>query len=241
MGMPITIEILDKGVKRAEIDKIYDYFDYVDHKFSTYKDNSEVSAINNGLLGEKDYSKDMLTVLKKCEETRRLTNGYFNIYHKGKMDPSGLVKGWSIFNAAKLLKKMGYKNFYVDAGSDIQIYGTAKNGKKWKVGIKNPFSESEIVKTLYLENKGVATSGAYIRGLHIYNPHDTKQEIGKEIVSITVVGKNIYEADRFATAAYAMGREGILFLEKQKGLEAYMIDKGGIATFTSGFEKYLKD
>lgn len=239
MGMPITIEVLDSNIKRKDIDKIYEYFDYIDHKFSTYKDDSEVSKINKGLINQEEYSKDMKEVLKKSEETKLKTNGYFDIYHKGKMDPSGLVKGWAIFNAAKKLKKMGYKNFYVDAGSDIQIYGNGKKGKTWKVGIKNPFNESEIVKTLYLRDKGIATSGIYIRGLHIYNPHDQSVEVGRDIVSLTVVGPNIYEADRFATAAYAMGREGILFLEKQKGLEAYMIDNGGIATFTSGFEKYL--
>lgn len=239
--MPITVEILDKRIKKEDIDKVYDYFDYVDHKFSTYKDNSEVSMINKGVVDKKEYSKDMRLVLKKCEETKLLTNGYFDIYHKGKMDPSGLVKGWSILNAAKILKKLGYKNFYVNAGSDIQTSGKSKDGKKWKIGIKNPFNESEIVKTLYVGSRGVATSGIYIRGLHIYNPHDAKQKAGKEIVSLTVIGPNIYEADRFATAAYAMGRDGIIFLEKQKALEAYMIDKAGIATYTSGFEKYLEN
>lgn len=239
MGMPVTIEVLDPHIKRGDIDKIYDYFDYVDHKFSTYKDDSEVSKINQGFIEENKYSKDMKEVLRKSEETKLLTNGHFDVYHKGSLDPSGLVKGWAIYNAAKKLKKMGYKNFYVDAGSDIQIYGNGKNAKPWRVGIKNPFNELEIVKTLYLKNKGIATSGVYIRGFHIYNPHDSKAEIGREVASLTVIGANIYEADRFATAAYAMGREGILFLERQKDLEAYMIDSSGIATFTSGFEKYL--
>ena len=36
-----------------------------------------------------------------------------------------------------------------------------------------------------------------------------------------------------------MGPDGIYFLEKTPGLEAYMINKQGMATFTSGFKKYV--
>ena len=85
---------------------------------------------------------------------------------------------------------------------------------------------------------GMATSGTYIRGQHIYNPLDDKEIT--EIVSLTVIGPNVYEADRFATAAFAMGKEGINFIERTAELEGYIIHKDGIATLTSGFEKYVK-
>ena len=84
----------------------------------------------------------------------------------------------------------------------------------------------------------MATSGNYIRGDHIYNPH-ASAEIIKDIVSLTVIAANVYEADRFATAAFAMGADGINFIEKLLGLEGYLVDKNGIATYTSGFEKYI--
>ena len=54
------------------------------------------------------------------------------------------------------------------------------------------------------------------------------------------MGPNVLEADRFATAAFAMGREGIHFIESLKGFEGYAIDAKGIATMTSGFEVYTK-
>ena len=62
-----------------------------------------------------------------------------------------------------------------------------------------------------------------------------------EILSLTVVGPNIYEADRFATAAFAMQREGINFIENLNGFEGYSIDKNGTATMTSNFEKYTRE
>ena len=86
----------------------------------------------------------------------------------------------------------------------------------------------------------MATSGTYIRGQHIYNPHNRVQTFD-DIVSLTVIGPNIYEADRFATAAFAMGKSGIDFIESLPGFEGYIIDSNGIATMTSGFENYVKD
>ena len=84
----------------------------------------------------------------------------------------------------------------------------------------------------------MATSGTYIRGQHIYNPHNHGQEIN-DIKSLSVIGENVYEADRFATAAFAMGEDGINFIEQMPGLEGYMVDSGKNATFTSGFKGYV--
>ncbi len=241
MGMPVAVEIADKNSTQTTIDKIFDYFIYIDEKFSTYKIKSEISKINEGLLRIEDASEDMKTVFRLSEEVKKETGGYFDIINnKGKYDPSGLVKGWAIYNAAELIKKMGFKNFYVEAGGDIQVSGVNSENKAWSVGIKNPFNVKEIVKVVYLKNnEGIATSGSYERGNHIYNPKNRKEELA-QIVSLTVIGKNIYEADRFATAAFAMQKEGIGFIEKLDGFEGYEIDKNGIATMTNGFEKFTK-
>jgi thiamine biosynthesis lipoprotein len=125
----------------------------------------------------------------------------------------------------------------VNAGGDIAMSGKNEKGDDWSVGIRNPFNVTEIVKVIYPRGKGVATSGSYVRGAHIYNPLAPEDEL-KEVVSITVVGPNVLEADRFATAAFAMGKAGIAFIENTPGLEGYMIDRGGVATFTSGFATY---
>ncbi len=238
MGMPITVEICDASAGEFIFDTIFSYFDYVDKKFSTYKDDSEITLINNNQLTEKDFSPDMREVFALSEETKKVTDGYFDIKLKnGKYNPSGLVKGWAIYNAAKLLKERGFKNFYVEAGGDIQVCGKSSQGQNWQVGIRNPFNQEEIIKVISLTDIGIATSGSYIRGDHIYNPHDTDRVI-TEIVSLTVIGPNIYEADRFATAAFAMGKRGINFIESLPGFEGYMIDKTGIAIMTGGFKKY---
>ncbi len=238
MGMPVTLEVIDASATEEILDTVFSYFEYVDEKFSTYKDSSEISLINRHAITLAQSSADMRTVFALAEQTRQETHGYFNIARNGSFDPSGLVKGWAIYNAAEIIRQKGYENFYVDAGGDVQAVGKNSHGQGWRAGIRNPFNLNEIVKVLSISNCGVATSGTYIRGQHIYNPKNTDQPI-TDIVSLTVVGPNIYEADRFATAAFAMGHAGIGFIENLEGLEGYMIDQNRQATFTSGFERYV--
>lgn len=229
MGMPVTVTVEDSSVKEKDLLEVFNYFKYIDQKFSTYKEESEITQINKGALSPSKASKDMKLVLSLSEKTKLETFGFFDIRNQGKLDPSGLVKGWAIFNAANLLKKFGFKKYYVEAGGDIQAVG-----REWKVGIRNPFNQKQIIKVLKVKNQGVATSGTYLRGAHIYNP---KGKLDK-IISLTVIGPNVYEADRFATAAFAMGKKGIEFIENMKGFEGYMIDNEGMAILSSGFSKY---
>lgn len=238
MGMPVTIEVADATVKKEDMENVFSYFVSVDDRFSTYKDTSEISKINHGDIKKNNYSEEMKEVLDIAAKTQEETNGYFNIKTPdGLLDPSGIVKGWAIYNALRLLTNMGYKNFYVDAGGDIQARGKNSKNEEWTVGIRNPFNRNEIIKIIYPKNAGVATSGIYIRGQHIYDPYEPSKKLS-DIVSLTVIGPNILEADRFATACFAMGRNGINFIQKLDGFEGYAIDSNGIATMTTWFEPY---
>jgi thiamine biosynthesis lipoprotein len=236
MGMPISVEIIGRA-SQSFFDEVFDYFRQVDAKYSTYKPNSEISKINDG-LPKTEWSVEMKSVLELCEQTRQQTKGYFNINHEGKIDPSGLVKGWAVKNAADLLFAKGVNNFNIEAGGDIQVGGHKDHNQKWRIGIRSPFEISDIIKTVEVSNEGIATSGAYIRGQHIYDPFNFQKSLDK-VRSFTVIGPNIYEADRFATAAFAMGWEGISFIESVIGLEGYMVTDDHMATYTSGFERYV--
>ena len=234
--MHVTVEIIDP-VSSSVFDEIYNYFSYIDTTFSTFKITSEITKINEGKLDKQRYSKDIKTILALCEQTKQETDGFFDIKRNGKLDPSGLVKGWAINNAATMLKQKGLTNYYVDAGGDIQVSGHNDKGNPWTVGIRNPFNIKEVVKVLRIVSKGVATSGTYERGNHVYNPKNHKPVTN--IVSLTVIGPNVYEADRFATAAFAMGPDGIAFIDRLENFEGYMINNKGMATYTRGFEKFI--
>jgi len=244
MGMPIEIEIV--GGAPEAFEQAFSYLVGVDERFSTYKETSEISRINRGELQPEEASEEMQEVFALAEKTKRETDGYFDINlpaqagrPDGLIDPSGIVKGWAIKNAAAIIAGAGYTDYFVNAGGDIASRGKNKEGNDWSVGIRNPFNPNEIVKVIYPRGKGVATSGSYIRGDHIYNPHAPDQKI-EEVVSITIIAPDVLEADRFATAAFAMGKKGIECIEGLPGFEGYTIDKDGIATMTSGFDAYTR-
>lgn len=237
MGMPVCVEIMEERATELDIASVFSYLESVDGRFSTYKATSEISRVNEGLAREY-WSDEMVEVMELSDETRRQTNGYFNIACSGQIDPSGLVKGWALRNAANILKDRGFFDYYVEAGGDIQVSRDPDTSDPWRVGIRNPFNIDQIVKVLGVRTEGVATSGTYLRGQHVYNPKAPDAPI-LDVVSITVVGPTILEADRFATAALAMGSTGIQFIQQQAGLEGYMISSNGIATFTDGFSAYV--
>lgn len=238
MGMPISVEIV--GGRSDAFDGVFSYFEHVDEKFSPFKEGSEISLLNSGRLAPEDLSDDVRLVFDLAEKTKWETDGYFDVRSpKGPIDPSGIVKGWAINNAAAIVRKSGYSDFFIDAGGDIAVGGRNERGERWTIGIRDPFSKAGIVKSISLNGgQGVATSGSYERGEHIWNPKAAGDRL-QDIVSITVVGPDVYEADRFATAAFAMGRGGVRFIESRPELEAYSIDRAGIATMTSGFPKYV--
>jgi len=238
MGMPITIEVIGDESGDAR-EAAFHYFEDVDARFSPYRSDSEVSAFARGEIALADSSPQLKEVLGLCELTRSETDGYFDIRRPdGRIDPSGLVKGWAIRNAARRIAAVGFHDYYVDAGGDIECHGRNDDRQPWRVGIRNPFNADQIVKVVQPGDCGIATSGTYVRGPHIYDPH-AAAAASDDIASVTVIGPDAYEADRFATAAFAMGRDGAAFLEAQSGLEAYVIDRAGNATMTSGFARFV--
>jgi FAD:protein FMN transferase len=238
MGMPITVDIADPQSDNLR-DRVFQYFEAVDQQFSPYIETSELCRINRREILAKDVSAAMSEVLALAEDTRLASDGYFNVLKpQGGIDPSGIVKGWAIGKAAAMIAAAGAQNYFVEAGGDIQAKGLSADGSVWRVGVRSPFDSNEIIKVLQLADAGIATSGAYVRGAHIYNPHEPSTELS-DIVSMTVVAKSVVDADRFATAAFAMGREGIYFIEALEGIEAYAVDAEGIATQTTGFGAYV--
>ncbi len=245
LGMPITVEIVETALSAESpghlihiINLVYTFFEYVDETFSPFKAASEVSRINRLELAPEDACADMQEILYLAEQTRLETDGCFNIMHDNVFNPSGIVKGWSIQRAANLIRAAGLDNFYVDAGGDVAVSGLNAQGEKWRIGIRNPFEPDAIVKQLALTDCGIATSGLYNRGQHIYNPNSAETQ-PNPIASITVIAPTILDADRMATPAFVMGSDGIHFIESLPGFEGYQIDENGIATMTTGFTNFL--
>lgn len=238
MGMPATVEIIDAGDHQNVLDEVYLFWSEIDEQFSTYKETSEVSQINAGALSLKDASKRLRHILTIAEQTKQETKGYFDVQQPPNLDPSGIVKGWAIQEAANLLQEANCQNYYVEIAGDLQVAGYNSSKAPWTIGIRNPFNHAEVIKVLRLSNCGIATSGSAARGQHIYNPLQPSAPLS-EIVSVTVIAPSVLDADRFATAAFAMQEDAMQFIASLPELEGYMINKDGLATYTPGFTRYL--
>src|SRR5580693_6157740 len=139
MGMPMIVDLRDEGTDELA-DLVFAWLREVDERFSTYKAGSEISRLNRGELAVADCHPDVRAVLARCDELREATGGYFDARYASleTVDPSGLVKGWSIDRAAELLDARGARNYSLNAGGDIRMRGAALPEPSWRVGIQHP-------------------------------------------------------------------------------------------------------
>jgi len=235
MGMPVTLMTPTELESEAAFHNTFSFFEQVDRLYSPYIDTSDVSRINRREINESDYSLEMYEILELATKTKTETNGYFDVWHDGIFDPSGIVKGWAIQRAANIMRHYS-DDFYVEAGGDIQVQGENDHNAPWRIGVRNPFDRNQNVSVVSLDNHAIATSGTAIKGQHIYNP--VTSEPPTDIVSLSVIAPKIIDADRMATAAFAMGSRGIGFIENLAGYEAFMIDTNKRVTATSGWKNF---
>jgi thiamine biosynthesis lipoprotein len=235
MGMPIAVDVRDDGVDRAVLDEVFDWLRFVDATFSTYRDDSEISRLNAGTLQRAETHPLVRTVLDRCDALREATGGWFDAsaVSPGAIDPTGLVKGWSIEHAATLLECAGARTYALNAGGDVRLRGRPQPDHGWRVGIQHPLRRDRIAAMLELDEGAVATSGAYERGAHIVDPHTGTAP--RDVLSVTVVGPDLGTADAYATAAFAMGRDGPAWTAELDGHEAMTILADGTVLTTSGF------
>ena len=201
--------------------------------FSTYRPGSEVSRLDRGELREEDASPDVRLVLDLCRRYAHATGGWFSARIAGRLDPSGLVKGWAIDRACGILERHGARHYLVSAGGDVAARGHSGAGEPWRVGIRHPVERSRVTRVVLAADLAVATSGTYEKGCHVLDPWTGRP--ATDVVSVTVVGSDIVEADVHATAALAMGRRGLELVEALDGYEGYAITPDLRASWTPGF------
>ena len=128
MGMPITVDVVG-AADGAILDAVFDYFEGVDRRFSTYRPTAR-SRPSTAALAEADYSDEMREVLALAEQTRRETGGFFDIRRPdGRLDPSGIVKGWAIRNAAAIIARERRPRFLRRGRRRHPVVGDERGGE----------------------------------------------------------------------------------------------------------------
>lgn len=237
MGTVITVDVRDRGLAVEAIEGVLAWFHAVDGVFSTFRANSEISRLDRGEMAEDQCCPDVREVLGLCAEVQRLSGGCFDIRAAGRLDPSGLVKGWSVERAAQRLNAAGARNFFIAAGGDVVARGRPAPGRHWRVGVRHPHLAERMAAVLAVAELAVATSGAYERGPHITDPRTGRPAVG--LLSMTVVGPSLTYADAFATAAFVMGEEGASWVGDLEAYDALAITTDHRAVWTPGLDALL--
>lgn len=244
MGTAVSVTIVDSD-DRSVVDELFAWFHEVDRVFSPYRDDSTVSRIGRGELAPTDaiVSDDVRDVLQRCGELCAETDGAFDVWslpapNGTRFDPCGYVKGWSVHRAVELLDRRGVRAYCINAGGDVAVSGTRRDGQAWRIGIRHPHHAAAIAMMIHVSGSlAVATSGCYERGSHIVDPRNGRT-VG-EFASATVVGPNLADADAYATALLVMGISGLRWLASRDGYSGCLITHDRRLLSTESFDAQL--
>lgn len=135
------------------------------------------------------------------------------------LDVNAVAKGLAVDLAARELRP--FDNFVVDAGGDLYASGHNAHGNPWRIGIRHPAIDHEVIATIDVSDAAICTSGNYERrdvssgGGHIVNPRTGTTAAAAR--SATVVASSAMLADAMSTAAFVIGgAEAVAFLERHQ-------------------------
>ncbi len=236
MGTVFTIDVRGAGDWHDVIEDVRQWLHHVDAVFSTYKHDSVVNRLQRAETRLDECDDDVREVFGLCADVHVATDGYFSTVVDGRLDPSGLVKGWAIERASALLRAAGSANHAVSGGGDMQLAGEAAPGRPWRVGIAHPLVKGAVATVVHGREIAVATSGTAERGAHIVDPFTGRPATG--LASLTLVGDRLTLVDAYATAAFVMGDGARAWVERQPGLEAFAVRPDGTTWATAGWSEH---
>lgn len=244
MGTVVSIDVrdgaLDPAVVDAAVDDAIAWLHEVDARFSPFLPDSEISRIGDGTLAEAAAHPDVRSVLAMADSLAVESGGAFDARSwraDGRVDPCGIVKGWSVQVAADRLRSAGARDFAIVAGGDLVAHGAPEPEGAWRVGIRHPDRPDRLADVLRVRDLAVATSAAYERGAHIRDPRTHRTP--SDVRSMTVVGPDLTWVDAYATTGYVLGADGLDWVAAHDGYAAYAITWDDTVHWTAGMDALL--
>jgi FAD:protein FMN transferase len=232
MGTVVSFD-LREPVPADALDRAIRLLHHADETFSLYKSNSDIARLGRVEIPLEDCHPDVEEVLGLCQAATQMTDGYFTAFPHGRLDPTGLVKGWAVQRASDVLTEAGSHRHAVNGGGDVQLAGDPDRWPAWRIGITDPNDRSQILSVVACHHGAVATSGSAERGLHIVNPKTGR--LADHFASVTITARTLIDADVLATSACARGADAIEWIERMPGVEGLFVTPDGAIESTSGF------
>jgi thiamine biosynthesis lipoprotein len=196
---------------------------------SRFAPDSEVSRVNR-LAGQRPVliSYELLEILEQCGSHWEKTAGCFDITvaHEKKanfqnvridsatrrisfckpdvtLDFGAFGKGHALDCAARLLKENGVRNAWLHGGTSSVL----AIGKPAQVGLRNPWTETEEIERVFLNNQGLSSSAVFRQGQNVSDIIDPHAETSlRDDAACVVIGPTAAEAEAFSTALLCMGQ-----------------------------------
>jgi thiamine biosynthesis lipoprotein len=206
--------------------------DDLEQRFSHYRRDSDISRWVAGETVAADAVAEIEHVLRECGRLHADSDGVFRARNPRThaLDTAGYVKGYAIGRAAEELRTQGLRNFVVGIGGDAFAAGAASDERPWTIAVQDPRRSHGILAMVDATDLAVATSGTAERGDHIWVGDDpTVVAANMGILSFTVIGPDVAEADAYATIGFAMGEAGMAWVAGHEGYRSIVVRPDGSA------------
>lgn len=158
----------------------------------------------------------------------------------------GIAKGYAAEKAVGVLKRHNIAMALVDAGGNMRALGKKPEGM-WHIAMEDPRDMSNYITIIPLDNNAVSTSGDYERYFdeqmkyhHIINPRTGYS--ATELISVTIVTDNAFDADVLSTAVFVLGKErGMALIESMPDVEGLIITREKEILRSSGLREINKN
>ena len=132
-----------------------------------------------------------------------------------------LGEGYAADKCRDMLLARGIQAGIVNGSGDMSTWGRQPNGKRWNIGITDPFSPGDVYAIIPLRQSAVTTSGSYEKYVefggkrysHIINPATGYPATG--LSSVSVFGPQAEICNGFSTSIMVMGKEAGFQLLKE--------------------------
>lgn len=192
---------------------------------------------------ESELSASMATVDYKNIQIDEDENSIFLTEPGMVMDLGALAKGYIADRVKDLILEKGYDAAIINLGGNVLTVGTKPNADYWRIGVRDPRSESVTeMGILNLEDNSIVSSGVYeryflegdMRYHHIINPKTGYPE-QNDIMSVSIVSKDSVDGDALSTTAFLMGLEdGLAYVESLEAIDAVFVMSDLSVYVTSG-------
>lgn len=162
-----------------------------------------------------------------------------------KVDLGAIVKGYAAEEVEKIAAKYDIEHAFVNLGGNVLVIGNKVDGSPWKIGIQDPRAgRGNVAAIVDAVDKTIVTSGNYERYFeengkiyhHILNPK-TGYPTENNLLSVSIVSDNSFDADALSTSVYVMGLEkGMEFIEKMPEVEVMFITEDLEVYLSSGLK-----